>query len=338
MDDKKSLITNHVKCLFNNLNKIEHNFKHLFGVGIRNTTDEDLDELNKVKGNIIETNDLLNKKVFVGRSGCSSLELYLPFIFDIDSNLIDLILNNENIKNEITEIFHDENGVYDTNKNNYINTIKKYLKMYISSVNSCTHFKINSVEKNQNMAQKWFSLKFDKVYDFNTEWNNFLIHSPGKEPWTLSWLELFRNKKLLFITSFPETMKKQYDSGNVFKMFGIDPFLMDIQFCKSPVSFCSNTPHSNVLESFDYLKNEVKEKNFDIAFIGCGGYSMLIGNYIFNEMNKSAIVVGGTIQLMFGIKGRRWDPWPHIYNEYWCSVLPNEIPNNSKKVENGCYF
>ena len=334
-----SVISNYIKCFFNDLNKIENNFKYFFSLGLRSTTVDwrDDDELSKVLGNKIETNDLLNKKVFIGRSGCSSLELYLPFIFDIDSNLIDLLLNNENIKNEITRIFHDENGVYDTNKNNYINTIKKYLKMYISSVNSCTHFKIITTPKeHHNMAQKWFSLKFDKVYDMNTEWNNFLIHSV-QHKYTLSWLEFFRNKKLLFITSFPETMKKQYNSGNVFKMFGIDPFLMNIQFCKSPISFCSNTPNSNILESFDYLKNEVNEKNFDIAIIGCGGYSMLIGNYIFNEMNKSAIVVGGTIQLMFGIKGKRWNKY-NMYNEYWCNVLTNEIPNNKTRVEGGCYF
>jgi len=329
----KSVISNYIKCLFNDLNKIEDNFKlHFF----KEINYKAYDELIKIKKNKIEDNVLLNKKVFIGRSGSNSLELYLPFIFDIDSNLIDLLLNNENIKNEITTIIHDENGVYDTNKNTYINTIKKYLKMYISSVKNCTHFKINSVEKYNNFAQKWFSLKFDKVYDFNTEWNNFLIHS-FQNKYTLSWLEFFRNKKLLFITSFPETMKKQYNSGNVFKMFGIEPFLMNIQFCKSPVSFCSNTPHSNVLESFDYLKNEVKEKNFDIAIIGCGGYSMLIGNYIFNEMNKSAIVVGGTIQLMFGIKGKRWSNH-NIYNEYWCNVLTNEVPNNKTKVEDGCYF
>ena len=51
--------------------------------------------------------------------------------------------------------------------------------------------------------------------------------------------------------------------------------------------------------------------------------------------------MGGPTQILFGIKGKRWDDHPVIskfYNEYW--VIPNSIekPQGANKVENGCYW
>ena len=112
---------------------------------------------------------------------------------------------------------------------------------------------------------------------------------------------------------------------------------MKIDFCKSPISFCGNTPDNNILDSIEKLKLDVSKKDFDIAIVGCGGYSVIISDYIYTEMKKSAIIVGGGIQLFFGIKGKRWND-KNLYNEFWCNVLESEIPKNKEKVEGGCYF
>ena len=56
---------------------------------------------------------------------------------------------------------------------------------------------------------------------------------------------------------------------------------------------------------------------------------------------KQAIHLGGPLQILFGIKGKRWDDIPSVskfYNEYWTRPSDEETPVNNTKVEGGCYW
>jgi len=330
-------IKTYVRQLLSDLSKFEKNyFKHDMFCKLKLTNPENIIE--QMESNKIDDVVMLNKKFFIGRSGFKSWECLLPFLYQIDHTLINKIISNKNICNELRTFSHNQNGIYDTNNERYTHTLKEYLRIYTESIKNCTHFK--TIISSMDLAQYYFSLDNQIIYDMNTEWQNFEIHNTNIIYYKKkSWLEFFKGKKLLFITSFPETSQKQLSTGNVHKMFDLNPdeHTFDIDFCKSPVSFCGNTPNSNILASFEMLKNNVTSKEFDIAIIGCGGYSMLIGDYIYTEMNRSALVTGGQIQLWFGIKGSRWNKYD-TYNEYWCNVLPEEIPKNANLVENGCYF
>lgn len=47
------------------------------------------------------------------------------------------------------------------------------------------------------------------------------------------------------------------------------------------------------------------------------------------------------MQVLFGIKGRRWDSHPFIstlYNEFWVRPRQNETPEGAIMVEGGCYW
>ena len=54
-----------------------------------------------------------------------------------------------------------------------------------------------------------------------------------------------------------------------------------------------------------------------------------------------AIVMGGAIQILFGIKGRRWDSHSIIssfYNDDWVYPSQDEVPNGALEIEGGCYW
>ena len=56
---------------------------------------------------------------------------------------------------------------------------------------------------------------------------------------------------------------------------------------------------------------------------------------------KQAIHMGGATQLLFGIKGGRWDTHPVIsklYNEHWVRPAASETPNSIQRVQGGCYW
>ena len=45
---------------------------------------------------------------------------------------------------------------------------------------------------------------------------------------------------------------------------------------------------------------------FDIALVAAGGYGMLACHFVHAQLNTSAVLLGGQLQLWFGIMGERW--------------------------------
>jgi glycine/D-amino acid oxidase-like deaminating enzyme len=81
--------------------------------------------------------------------------------------------------------------------------------------------------------------------------------------------------------------------------------------------------------------------DFDIAIIGAGAYGLPMAAHV-KRRGKKAVHLGGATQLLFGIRGKRWDTdYPHLqplFNEHWARPLPTETPPNAKTIEAGCYW
>ena len=73
-----------------------------------------------------------------------------------------------------------------------------------------------------------------------------------------------------------------------------------------------------------------------MALIGCGAYGFPLVAHC-KSIGKQGIHIGGSLQLYFGIKGKRWDRFG-FYNEFWVSPEESERPVNLSKVEDGCYW
>ena len=88
------------------------------------------------------------------------------------------------------------------------------------------------------------------------------------------------------------------------------------------------------------MKRQIQENknNFDIALIACGAYGFPLAAYI-KSIGKQAIHTGGSLQLLFGIKGKRWEETEKIkFPEDWIYPLKEDTPNNNEKIEGGCYW
>lgn len=62
-------------------------------------------------------------------------------------------------------------------------------------------------------------------------------------------------------------------------------------------------------EALNYMYTEAMKIDFDIAIIGCGAYGMPLASML-KEAGKKAIHMGGVTQILFGIKGKRWEEEP----------------------------
>jgi hypothetical protein len=96
----------------------------------------------------------------------------------------------------------------------------------------------------------------------------------------------------------------------------------------------------NYKEAVDDVVSRVLESNAEVAIIGCGGIGMLVGSILKNAGLK-VIVMGGATQILFGIRGRRWENHEVIskfFNDAWIRPNPSQIPLNYHLIENGCYW
>ena len=97
---------------------------------------------------------------------------------------------------------------------------------------------------------------------------------------------------------------------------------------------------STWFEALNWMYNQAMAMDFDIALIGCGAYGFPLAAKI-KESGKSAIHMGGVTQMLFGIKGGRWDKSPDyvaLYNEHWCRPSELEKPKVASQVEDACYW
>lgn len=56
---------------------------------------------------------------------------------------------------------------------------------------------------------------------------------------------------------------------------------------------------------------------------------------------KKAVHIGGGMQIMFGIRGKRWDENPmttSMYNDAWVYPSEDETPKGADMVEDACYW
>lgn len=170
------------------------------------------------------------------------------------------------------------------------------------------------------------------------------IDARALEPYYVenSWMSALKGKRILIIHPFQSTFMKQVH--NLKYIFPNTSWFEDciIEFIKPPITFAGNHQNKDWQEHYFAFLDQLKEKKeFDIALISAGGYGMLISHYIYKEMRKSVIYIGGALQLFFGVIGKRWfenKDILKIMNDNWVRPDKEDKPDNFQNVEKGCYW
>jgi hypothetical protein len=155
------------------------------------------------------------------------------------------------------------------------------------------------------------------------------------------WSESLFDKRVLIIHPFEETIVNQYKKRELlFENKKVLP-KFDIFTIKAVQTNGGGTKDSKPFkESYEIMENKINTIDFDIALIGCGAYGLLLASHI-KDMGKQAIHIGGGLQILFGIKGKRWDVHPEIssmYNNHWVRPLDTEKTINFQIIEGGTYW
>lgn len=167
------------------------------------------------------------------------------------------------------------------------------------------------------------------------------------EPWLADcrpWSAALQGKKVLVIHPFEDTIRSQYEKRELlFPGTEILP-AFELKTLKAVQTLCGERDErfGTWFEALEYMYREALKIDFDIAVIGCGAYGMPLAAKL-KQAGKQTIHLGGATQLLFGIKGRRWEEnYPSkiasCFNDAWVYPLDSEKPKNGGTVEQGCYW
>jgi hypothetical protein len=165
-----------------------------------------------------------------------------------------------------------------------------------------------------------------------------IFHYIHSVPWTHS----LRGRRLLIVSAFEDSIREVLP--NHAKIYGVDLFPeCTFTTIKPPQTQAAEPSREFDVELTDFCKRlDAIKDTYDVALVACGGYGNLVCNHMY-ESGKSAIYVGGVLQMYFGVLGNRWlrerpDVVRLYMNEHWTRPKESEKPKNFQAVEGSCYW
>lgn len=159
------------------------------------------------------------------------------------------------------------------------------------------------------------------------------------------YLPYFRNKKLLIVCPFGELLKQRATKDTfegVWDKFDKKWFAPSgVEAIEFPYGFSPAThkQYPTVLELFTDISQRIERKDFDVALIAAGGLAIPIASHI-KSMGKVAIDLGGHLQFLFGVRGKRWrkTKYQHYFNDWWIDMPAQYRPKETGVCDNGAYW
>jgi hypothetical protein len=160
------------------------------------------------------------------------------------------------------------------------------------------------------------------------------------DPWSVK----LEGLNVLVIHPFAESIRRQYAENR--RLLFADPDVLpefELKTLKAVQSIAgSKVEFATWFDAYRYMCDEMESIDFDICLIGAGAYGLPLASFA-KSLGKQAVHMGGVTQILFGIKGRRWeelyaDTTALLFNEHWIRPVESEMPVNKDMVENGCYW
>ena len=267
------------------------------------------------------------KPFLIGRNGTIELQMLIKHLRNIP------ITESENNKLELNA------GIFPRD------SFEDFFEYYIESLKSA-----------DAMAEGWYEPLRDAESEILNTYNRdrYKIFLRNLEPYyvkpELRWTQYLAGKRVAIINAFADICETQtYMSKAVW------PQATESLLPSSTRWIPINTYYSPRLaggkvewpyyiidweDAVEYTVNRVIQEECEVAIIGCGGIGMIIGD-ILKKRGLQCIVMGGATQILFGIRGKRWEHHETIskfFNDAWVYPPEHYKPANYKHVENGCYW
>lgn len=208
-----------------------------------------------------------------------------------------------------------------------------------------------------DLLAEWRRYMEDYIY-VKYQSNTMLTQLLHLEPWNMyqhphskikPWSAALKGKKVLVVHPFDESIRRQYEKNrtHIFeRIYKADDILpqFELKTLKAVQTLAGEEDDrfKTWFDALDWMIDQCRKIDFDIALIGCGAYGFPLAAEI-KRMGKIAIHLGGVTQIMFGVIGSRWEvEYPDFYrrvvNGYWVRPLETEKIARAEIVESSCYW
>lgn len=157
------------------------------------------------------------------------------------------------------------------------------------------------------------------------------------------WSEALAGKKVLVISPFVKEIEKQYKENRE-RLFEDKRVLPEFELLLQEsvwygVGVKEASPFATWFEAYDYLFEEAMKKDFDVVLLGCGAFGFPLAAR-FKMAGKQAIHIGGALQILFGIKGKRWEQHEisQFFNQFWIRPEKPKVKLEYKYLDDACYW
>ena len=182
--------------------------------------------------------------------------------------------------------------------------------------------KLTSMSKKKSLIRNFSNIKY-------------IIELHTLDPYHNNWISELKGKKLLILHPFKKSIEYQINKNNT-----LLPVVKSIDIIEAVQTIAGHvdTRFKDWFEALDFMIKEIQMHEFDVCLIGCGAYGLPLAAAV-KKMVKQAIHIGGPLQLLFKIKGKRWvNRDDYEFDKSWISPLTEDIPSQASKVEDACYW
>ena len=156
------------------------------------------------------------------------------------------------------------------------------------------------------------------------------------------WSAALAGKRVLVVHPFRKTILQQYARrSEIFPGRDVLPEFADLTVIQAVQGLGGqDTGYASWFDALAEMQRQMDAVDYDVAIVGAGAYSLPLAAHA-RDRGHAAIQMSGATQLLFGIKGKRWDTHPIIhtfYNDAWVRPDETEGISNKEKVEGGSYW
>lgn len=167
----------------------------------------------------------------------------------------------------------------------------------------------------------------------------------------IPWTKALEGKKVLVIHPFEEEIITQYKrKEKLFEKEILPEF--ELHTIKAVQSLGNEkNSFSTWFEALKWMQEEMDKTDYDVCLVGAGAYGFPLAAHA-KRSGKKAVHLGGSLQLLFGIIGSRWeDPnygvkewgihqgsYSNLINKHWIRPGETTKPLNAEQVEGACYW
>lgn len=162
---------------------------------------------------------------------------------------------------------------------------------------------------------------------------------------TQPWTRALAGRKVLVVHPFAHSIQAQYPKRDLLFKNGLLPSF-ELHTLKAVQSIAGEkTEYTDWFAALDAMKAAMDQVDYDICLIGCGAYGFPLAAHA-KRRGKIGVHLGGSLQLLFGIRGKRWENpdynprfnFAALMNAHWIKPAEEERPKTAGQVEDACYW